>query len=368
MVKFPSEQISDRSESYLESVAMPEFSDSLIATKGTQPGVSVRRKRRVVKRDGLRALKQSGPAAALLLLCVGFSLAAPKFATVENLQTLLETSAVPLLLAVGITFVVIQGAIDLSVEGITAAVSMSLSLLVANGVNTNNLGLTGVLIALLVGVIFGLGNGLIYVFGRLPSLIVTLGSWFVGLGLATLLFPQRLPQIRDRLVIDLALNRFWGLSPITYIALFVVAGAHILLKYTEFGRMTYAIGGDESVAQASGIKVWRYKVLAFCFSGLLAAVSGIFLTAQLGYGEANTGEGMLFPAISAAVVGGTLLSGGRGGAFQTTIGVLILAVLTNGMIQIGAGPYTRQIIEGAAIIVAVAAGNWHLRHKLRVVK
>jgi ribose transport system permease protein len=347
---------------------MPELSDALIASKETEPGMPVRRKKRLAKHDGLRAIKHSGPALALLLLCVGFSLTTPKFATVENLQTLLETSAVPLLLAVGITFVVIQGSIDLSVEGITAAVSMSLSLLVANGVNNNNLGLTGVLIALLVGVIFGLGNGLVYVFGRLPSLIVTLGSWFIGLGFATLLFPQRLPQIRDRLVMDLALNRVWGLSPITYIALFVVVGAHLVLKYTEFGRMTYAIGGDEIAAQASGIKVWRYKVLAFCLSGLLAAVSGIFLTAQLGYGEANTGEGMLFPAISAAVIGGTLLSGGRGGASQTAIGVLILSVLTNGMIQIGAGPYTRQIIEGAAIILAVAAGNWHLRGRLRVVK
>jgi ribose transport system permease protein len=347
---------------------MPELSDRFIATKEIGRTSSFSRNKLMVKRKGLRALKQSGPAIALLLLFAGFSLLTPKFATLENLQTLLETSAVPLILAVGITFVVIQGSIDLSVEGITATVSMSLSLLVANGINSNNLGVTGIVIALSVGVIFGVGNGFVYTFGRLPSLIVTLGSWFMGLGFASLLFPQRLPEIRDSLVTGLALNRLCGLNPITYAAFLIVVGAHILLKYTQFGRMTYAIGGDESVAQASGIKIWRYKVLAFGLSGLLASVSGIFLTAQLGYGEANTGEGMLFPAISAAVVGGTLLSGGRGGAFQTSIGVFILAVLTNGMIQIGAGPYTRQIIEGGAIVVAVAAGNWHLRSKLRVAK
>jgi ribose transport system permease protein len=345
---------------------MNNLGDRALNTKAVSPPVSLYR--RLVPRKALRAMRQGGPTIALLVLCVAFSVVAPKFATLENIQAILEASAVPLVLATGITFVLIQGSIDLSVEGITAASSMLLSLLVANGINSNNFGWLGIFLALSLGTTFGLVNGLIYVFGRLPSLIVTLGSWFVGLGLATLLFPQRLPQIKDPIVMNLALGRLFGLSPITYLAVLVVLIAHILLKYTQFGRMTYAIGGDEAVSAAGGVRIRRHKVLAFGVSGFLAALSGVFLTAQLGYGEANIGVGMLFPAISAAVVGGTLLSGGRGGAFQTTTGVFILGVLTNGMIQIGAGPYTREIIEGATIIIAVIAGNWHLRSKLRVVK
>ena len=132
--------------------------------------------------------------------------------------------------------------------------------------------------------------------------------------------------------------------------------------------MIYAIGGDEAIIVASGLPVKRYKFIAFVISGAIAAFGGVLLSAQLGNGNADIGAGQLFPAISAAVVGGTLLSGGRGGALQSALGALMLEVLSNGLIQIGAGPYSRNIISGAVILIAVGISSYHMRRKLRIVK
>jgi ribose transport system permease protein len=253
-------------------------------------------------------------------------------------------------------------------QGVIAATSMTLSLLVANGVNANNFGFGGIVIAILVGVAFGALNGLLHVFGKTPSLIVTLGTWFIGLGVAAVLFPERVPSIHEPLVLGLSSVRIAGLGLIVYVALVVMVAAYAVLKYTRLGRMIYAIGGDEAIIVASGLPVRRYKFIAFVISGAVAALGGVLLSAQLGNGNADIGAGQLFPAISAAVVGGTLLSGGRGGALQSVLGALMLEVLSNGLIQIGAGPYSRNIISGAVILIAVGIGSYHMRRKLRIVK
>jgi ribose transport system permease protein len=155
---------------------------------------------------------------------------------------------------------------------------------------------------------------------------------------------------------------------VVYIALAVIVVSQLVLNFTRLGRMIYAIGGDEGLLVASGLRIRWVKIAAFSICGLLAGMCGVLLSAQLSTGNANIGSGLLFPAISAAVLGGTVLTGGRGGAVQSALGALILEVLNNGLIQIGAGPYTRHIISGAVIVIAVAAGGWHRRRKLRVVK
>jgi ribose transport system permease protein len=310
----------------------------------------------------------AAPIAALIVLSIGFQLISGSFFTIDNLKSVVEAAAVPAILAAAITFVVIMGSIDLSLEGIMASTSMIVALLVANGVNGNDYGMTGLLAAVAVGLVFGLFNGTLNVFLRMPSLIVTLGTWFVGLGIASLLFPERVPQINDPFILDLARVRFFDLSVVVYIALAVVLISELILNFTTLGRMIYAIGGDEGLLVASGLRIRGIKIAAFAICGLLAGICGVLLSAQLSSGNANIGSGLLFPAISAAVLGGTVLTGGRGGAVQSALGALILEVLNNGLIQIGAGPYTRNIISGAVIVVAVAASGWHRRRKLRVVK
>jgi len=310
----------------------------------------------------------AGPVVALIVLSVGFQLVSGSFFTVDNLKSVVEAAAVPAILAAAISFVVIMGSIDLSLEGTMATTSMIVALLVANGVNGNDYGMVGLLAALAVGLAFGLFNAVLNAVLQMPSLIVTLGTWFVGLGIAAVLFPARVPQINDPLILNLARLRLFDLSLVVYIALAVIVVSQLVLNFTRLGRMIYAIGGDEGLLVASGLRIRWVKIAAFSICGLLAGMCGVLLSAQLSTGNANIGSGLLFPAISAAVLGGTVLTGGRGGAVQSALGALILEVLNNGLIQIGAGPYTRHIISGAVIVIAVAAGGWHRRRKLRVVK
>ncbi len=309
-----------------------------------------------------------GPVLVLLALTVVFSIASPAFHTADNLKAILESSAVPVVLAVGLTFVLVQGSIDLSIEGAMAASSMVVSLLIANSITPHQLGWIAVAAGLGCGAAIGLANGLLYTVLRIPSLIVTLATWFIGLGLATLLFPGRQPEILDTRLTMLALDKRLSVSLLVYIALVFTALGFWLQNYTQFGRLCYAIGVDEKTTRQSGLPVRFHKVLAFTLAGLASGAAGVMISAQLGVGNPNAGDGFLFPAISAAVIGGTLLSGGRGGVLQSALGVLILEVLRNGMIQLGVDPYLRHVIEGATIVGALVVGNWRLRSRLRVVK
>ncbi|TCR94770.1 ribose transport system permease protein [Rhizobium sp. BK418] len=319
-------------------------------------------------RSNLPWTQFAGPIAALILLSVGFQLVSGSFFTIDNLKSVIEAAAVPAILAAAISFVVIMGSIDLSLEGNIATTSMIVALLVANSVNGNDYGVAGLLVALAVGLGFGLFNAVLNAVLKMPSLIVTLGTWFVGLGIAAMLFPERVPQINDPLILNLARVRVFDLSLVVYVALVVILASQLVLNYTRLGRMIYAVGGEEGLLVASGLRVRWVKIAAFSICGLLAGMGGVLLSAQLSTGNANIASGLLFPAISAAVLGGTVLTGGRGGAVQSALGALILEVLNNGLIQVGAGPYTRHIISGAVIVVAVAAGGWHRRSQLRVVK
>ena len=309
-----------------------------------------------------------GPVTALVVLAVAFQLSSGSFLTLANIRSVIEATAVPAIVAAGISFVLIMGAIDLSVEGVMATTSMVAALLVANGVNNNHLGIVGLAAALLVSVCFGLFSGILNAIMRMPSLIVTLGTWFIGLGLAAVLFPQRVPQIKDGLFLGLAQFRILDFSLTVYIALALVILAQLILQFTTLGRMVYAIGGEETLLAATGIPIKRYKIAAFALSGLFAGIGSLLLSAQLGSGNTDIGDGHLFPAVSASVLGGTVLTGGRGGAMQSALGALILEVLNNGLIQIGAGPYTRNIISGTIILAAVAIGGWNRRGRLRVIK
>ncbi len=334
---------------------------------------------RAKRRSGTHGLLQSlrrrptwiqfgGPVTAVVILSIGFHLVSGTFLTLGNLRSVVEASAVPAIVAAGLSFVLIMGAIDLSIEGVMAATSMVVALLVANGVNGNHLGPLGIGLALLVAVAFGLCNGLLNAVLRMPSLIVTLGTWFIGLGMAAVLFPQRVPQIRDGLLLGVARIRILDFSLVVYIAVALVVAAQLLLNHTTRGRMIYAIGGEEHLLASTGIRIKGIKIAAFSLCGLFAGIGSLLLSAQLGSGNADIGSGHLFPAISASVLGGTVLTGGRGGAVQSALGALILEVLNNGLIQIGAGPYTRNIISGTVILSAVALGGWNRRRLLRVVK
>lgn len=315
----------------------------------------------------LARLRLWGPGLALIVLCVGFGLAEPSFASVENLWAIADRSAIPLILAVGMTFVVLQGAIDLSIEGGMAACSLTLALLVLNSRSGLDLGLLGVVLALLPGVAIGLLNGIVVTRLGVPSFMATLGAWSAALGGAMLLSGGQPPLIQDQALRAFGLGRTWAVPNLVLVAILVLALGYVLQNYTRFGRYSMAIGGGEALARLSGLAVDRYKVAAFAFSGFLAGLGGVLGSMQIGLGHVDIGLGQMLATITAVVIGGTLLSGGRGGVLQSAVGTLILAVLANGMIFVGITPDIQKAVQGAIILAASLLATWHLRSRLRSV-
>ena len=306
------------------------------------------------------------PLLVLVLLCGIIAAINPRFLQFGNFVRIAQAAVIPLVLAIGETFVILMGSIDLSVEGVVALGAVLTSLLVQNGANQLNLGLFGVALVLLTGALVGLVNGVIHVRLRIPSFMVTLGTWFIAAGIANAALGGIAVRINDPLVRGLVLQRVlwfpWGV----WLALAALALAWFVQDHTRPGRYLYALGGGEELAALSGIPAARVRVLAFMVAGVFYALGGVLSGAQLGLGNAQVGQGRLFTAITAVVVGGTALSGGEGGVLQTLVGVLIVTVLANGMVLMGVSPSIQTAVQGLMIIAAVSISID--RKRLRIVK
>lgn len=309
-----------------------------------------------------------GPSIALLGLIVCFASVSPQFRTLGNLQSVLDAAAVLAVVAVGTTFVLLLGSIDLSAGGVMAACALAVSLLVQNGRNGNDLGLFGVGLAVLLGVAFGLLSGVLSVLLKVPSFMTTLGVSAIGIGVATVLFAGVQPAVTDRGLLAWASGRWLGFTKVTFIAVACVLVAWSVQRYTRLGRYSMAIGGGEDILRLSGIRVGLYKVLAFGAAGACYGLAAVMATSQLASGIVQVGAGLNFAAITAAVVGGTQLAGGRGGVLHSMIGVLILSVLANGLVLVGVSPYVQRAVQGVIVVVAVGATLWPLRKRWEVVK
>jgi len=324
--------------------------------------------------DRVRGLRLSGgiqswgPTAALLLLCVVFSILSPRFRTIENLQNVGDAASILMVVSVGLTFVLLMGAIDLSVEGVIAATALTTALTAANTRNENDFGLFAVVFAIAAGAGFGLFNGLANTRLRVPSFMATLGMSSIGLGVATVLYGGQSPAIMDMAIGSWALDKWLGFSRLTFVAVAVAGAGYLIQRYTRLGRYAYVIGGGEDVARLSGIKIDRYKVLLFMLAGGLFGLAGAMCAARLEAGVVDAGAGMQFAGITAVVIGGTLLSGGRGGVLHTIVGVLILTVLQDGMVLVGVSPYVLTALQAILIVAAVVATGWPLRRRMRVIK
>lgn len=315
-----------------------------------------------------RRLVNIGPPVALVTLIVLFALLSDRFFTVANLGGIANQSSILLVMAVGMTFVILLGGIDLSTEGVMATSSMVVVLLAANDRNDNDFGMLAVLAGVGVGALFGLLNGVLHTRLRIPSFMVTLGVGAIGTGIATVLFAGRAPRLLDEGVRSWGLGQWLGVSKLVFIALLVVLIGYGIQRFSRAGRYAYVIGGDEAIARLSGISIPKYKTLAFVISGSTAGLGGAMASMRLGVGDVQIGAGQMFATITAVVIGGTLLAGGRGGVLQTVIGALIIATLANGLILVGVAPYIQVSLQGAIIVVAVAATGWHLRNRTRVIK
>jgi len=304
---------------------------------------------------------------ALVILAVGLTILNPRFASVDNAKTIADQAAIPLVLAVGLTFVVLMGSIDLSLEGILAAGSMITALLVLNDSSDFHLGFWAIPITMVIGAAIGLFAGVCVTRLRVPSFLVTIGTWQIGLGIALVLFASKPPRVKDDLFRELALGQWVGFTKLTWLAITVLVLGLLLQLFTRFGRYSYVIGGGQDIARMSGIDVAFFRTMAFTLSGALAGLAGSMATARAGVGAMANSTGMLFLAIAGVVIGGTLLSGGRGGVLHSAVGILIMVSITNGMILAGVSSYMQQAAQGAIVIIAVTATLWRRRQRLRVV-
>jgi ribose transport system permease protein len=304
-----------------------------------------------------------GPLLILIGLCIVITLITPRFFSPTNLAGVARQSAILLMAALGVSLVIMMGGIDLSVEGIMALSSVVASLLVASikpetgalklGPNFN-VGILGILAAVGVATLMGLINGILHTRLRIPSFMVTLGMLSVGIGLATWLSGGIDVRVLDPFLRGLARDSIGPIPNLAIFGLVIFFIALFLERYTRFGRYIRAIGGAEDRAKLVGIPVDRYKVLAFTIAGLFYGIAGVLSTGRVGAGTPNIGQGHLFAAITAVVVGGTALTGGTGGVVQTLIGALIVIVISNGMIMVGVNNWIQLAVQGVIITIAVA--------------
>jgi ribose/xylose/arabinose/galactoside ABC-type transport system permease subunit len=303
------------------------------------------------------------PIAVVLTLVIFFAFASEAFLTLRNLTAISGQASTLLLACLGATFVILMGSIDLSV----GAMVLLVGAITVTAINAFHLGVSAVFVGILVGALLGTANGLVFAFGVIPSFVVTLGSLSVFTGLAWELLQGRALRFDSIPFEDLAIGQFIPRLPNIALWALIAWGIMALVCFkTRFGRYMYIIGGGEAVAKTSGIPVKRYKVYAFMISGLTAGLAGALAVARLGAAGPTLGTDLLLNTLAAIVVGGTSLSGGVGGVHRTLIGVLIIALLDNGLNLMGVNQYMQMVIKGLVVIAAVLIGQD--RSKTTVVK
>jgi ribose transport system permease protein len=305
--------------------------------------------------------KQSSPALwrvlkeylGLLLVLLGmvvfFSVASKYFYSLKTFSTIANQIPALTVMAVGMTYVMIVGGIDLSVGSVLALCGGVLSLAM---VDWQWSFASAAALALAVGLLCGAINGLISVTWSVPSFIVTLGMLEVARGSAYLVTDSRTKYIGDGVAF---LNDpvIGGISPAFLIAMVIVVLGQIVLSYSVFGRHMIGIGTNEEAMRLAGVRTRPAKTAVFALLGLLAAIASGFQVARLEAADPNSAVGMELQVIAAVVIGGTSLMGGRGSVVNTFIGVLIISVLEAGLAQIGATDPTKRIITGVVIVAAV---------------
>lgn len=295
------------------------------------------------------------PMLVLLALIVFFAITCgTNFASTNNLITILNQLAIPLIVAFGLTFVIMIGSIDLSINGTVGMAGSLFSVFVLNNqFPFMNMGIFGALLAIAISAVIGFVIGCVHVKLRIPSFMVSFAFMYICRGIGMLSYQGHPPTIVDPIFTMLAKANFLGIPFITWVAIVMLALCYFIQEYTPFGRYIYAVGTNESIPRSVGINVDWVKIKVFALAGFLFGVAGVIGAIRLGQGQVGIGDGLMFPAQAAVVVGGTSLAGGKGGVTNTIVGVMIMTVLSNGLVLLSVNPYIRTGIEGVIILVAV---------------
>ena len=301
---------------------------------------------------GLYALRQSygliQALAVLILLVVVISFFSPRFLTVINLTNLMAQMGVNLIVAAGMTVVMISGEFDISVGSVvalTAAVS---------GLTMQRYGIVpAVLVSLLIGPALGVFNGLVVTKGRIPSFITTLGTMMIARSLAFVTTGGRVVSNLPGGFKVIGQGQTFGIPNPFVIALVCYVFGWVLMTRTAFGKKVYAVGANRTVAMLSGIRADRVKIICMVIVGFTASFAGNILLARIGAIQADTARGLEFEVIAAVVIGGTSLNGGQGNILRTIIGVVIIALIRNFLNLSRIDIFWQDFATGAIIVGAV---------------
>lgn len=294
------------------------------------------------------------PVFVVLALIVFFSLATESFFTLRNFSAIAGQASTLLLACLGATFVILMGSIDLSV----GAMVLLVGAITVKILGVHDFGMATLLPAMVVGMMLGTANGMVFAYGGIPSFVVTLGSLSVFTGAAWLILQGRALRFTSYSFEELAIGQLIPSLPNIALIAILAWGFMVFVCFrTRFGRYMYIIGGGEAVARVAGLPVRRYKIYAFALSGAAAGLAGALAVARLGAAGPTLGSELLLNTLAAIVVGGTSLSGGVGGVHRTLIGVLIIGLLDSGLNQMGINQYVQMIIKGLVVILAVLIGQ-----------
>ena len=305
-------------------------------------------------KQGVKKLGSSGSVLGILIalaaLCLDLAIASPVFFTASNFLNVFQQIALNFVVAVGMTFVIISGGIDLSVGSNIALSGLLMGILMKNfGVPV----IVTIIVCILFSGLIGLINGMLISFLNLPPFIATLGmmsivrgaAYTVTAGQPIYTFPKGFTTISSR-VGGIPLY-----STLILIAVFLLGW--YILRYTRIGRFTYAVGGNENCAKLSGINLKKVKCFVYMFSGLCCGVAALLLSSRLDSAVPTNADGQEMDAIAAVVIGGTSMSGGEGSMFGTLIGILIIGIIANGLNLLGVAQGPQKMVKGLIIVIAV---------------
>jgi len=285
----------------------------------------------------------------LLVIIILMSIFSPKFLTANNIRNLVRQTSIIGVVAIGMTFVIISGGIDLSVGSILGVASIISSLLMVNGVGI----FLSILISVVVCTVLGVINGIIVFEGKVPPFIATLGMMTAARGIVMLVSDARMVAGLPKSFTNFAQNNILGMPSLFFVWLLVIIAAYIITTQTVTGRNLFAFGSNPEAARLSGINIRLLTYFIYGVSGFMCAVAGILMTSRLSNGIPTAGTGYELDAIAAAVVGGASLSGGSGTIIGTVLGALLIAIIRNGGNLLGINPFILQIAVGVLIVASV---------------
>ena len=319
------------------------------ARGGTSLGARGRRALALVSRG------VTGQIAALALVVVIFAIGTSgSSASLKNILTILSLAGIPMIICLAIHQAVVIGAMDLSTEGVISLCAVISGFLIRNPFTSFDVGFWVIPIAMAIGGLAGLISGILNTKVRMPSFIATLGVWWAAQGLSVIIGRGNAVKMLDQRLQNITNGDVLGVPNTIIIAAAVFGILWIVQRMTKLGKYMYAIGGDEALARQAGIKVDRIKIIVFIITGCLYGLAAVMLLSRLASSNPRTGNGLLFPAMTAVAVGGVSLSGGIGGALNAVFGTLIVTALNNGMVLMKISPYVQSAVNGIVLIGAVA--------------